>query len=412
MKEYTLADKVYWVGAVDFNLRSFHHYSTSPKGSTYNAYFINDEKKTLIDTVSCEYFDELNYQLSKHLDTPKLDYIICQHLERDHSGTLAEVVKKYNPDVIFCSKLGLQSMKGQFDTTGWNIQVVADGETISLGKKTVTFYETRMLHWPDSMVSYLNEDKILFSNDIFGQNIASSSRFIDSVDRSIVYHESKHYYANIILPYGNLVLKALEKLSALDIEIVAPDHGLIFRTKEDIAFICQAYKEFAEQNFKKSALIAYDSIWGATSKMAHIIGESLFEEGIPYVLVDVQKNHVAEIANHLMDCSIIILGSATRNNNYMSAMASVVNHIKGLSPKNRYGASFGSYGWSGEAPKLLSQELESMGCTILADPLKVQYGLKENQIQECKDFAKKIVKAINEINEVRSQVDFITNIYK
>lgn len=399
MNEYTLANGVYWVGAVDFNLRSFHHYSTSPRGTTYNAFFVDDEKKTLIDTVSHEYLDALCYQLSKYLETPKLDYLICQHMERDHAGSLPEIVERFKPEVIYCSKLGLQSMKGQFDTTGWNIQVVADGETISLGKKTVTFFETRMLHWPDSMVSYLNEDKILFTNDIFGQNIACSSRYIDSIPRAIVYEELKYYYGNIVLPQSKLALNALGKIKALNvpIDIIAPDHGLMFRTQEDIDFLFDSYTEFAQQTFKKSVLIAYDSMWAATEKMAHIITDTLIEAGIPTKALDVQKNHVADIMGAFMDSSILLLGSATRNNLPMTAIAGLINHVKGLAPKNRYGAAFGSYGWSGEAPKMLTEELKNMKFEVLAEPLRVQYGVNAEQAETCKAFAKQIAEEIHKL---------------
>ncbi len=404
MKEFKLAKDVYWVGAVDFNIRSFHHYSTSPRGTTYNAYYIDADKKTLIDTVSHDYFDTLLFQLSKHVEEVKIDYMVCLHLERDHAGSLVEIVEKYKPETIFCSKLGLMSLKGQFNTEGWNIQVVADGETIDLGNKKLTFFETRMLHWPDSMVAYLHEDNILFTNDIFGQNIACTSRCADTADdigKSILYEEMKNYYGNIILPQSNLVLKALEKIKALNvpIDMLAPDHGLIFRTKEDVQFAFESYEEFATQKFKKLATIAYDSMWGATEKMAHIIGDTLLEEGIPYKVLDVQKNHVADIMNAFMDGSILLLGSSTRNNNPMSNMMALISHIKGLAPKNRYGASFGSYGWSGEAPKMLTKELEDMNFEILAEPLRVQYGLSKEHVEQCKAFAKEIATKIKAIKE-------------
>ncbi len=406
MKKTMLAKDVYWVGAIDFNLRSFHHYSTSPKGSTYNAYFVDDEKKCLIDTVSHEYYETLVAHLDEHLENQKLDYIICQHFERDHSGTLPQIMERYKPDVLYCSKLGLLSLKGQFDTEGWNIQAVADGETISLGKKKVTFYETRMLHWPDSMITHLQGSEgcdhcnILFTNDIFGQNIACAERFIDNYDRGVLYSELKRYYANIILPYSAIVLKALEKVVTTigEVDMLAPDHGLIFRTKEDIDFVYKAYTEFATQSFKKSAVIAYDSMWYATERMAQIIGEVLYEEDIPYVLVDVQKNHVAEIMTYLMDASIILLGSSTRNNLPMTSMAALVNHLMGLAPKNRYGAAFGSYGWSGEAPKLLTESLEKMKVEILSEPLRIQYGVNKEQEAECRKFAKELADKINAIS--------------
>ncbi len=402
MKEHMLAPDIHWVGAVDFNLRSFHHYSESHRGTTYNAYFIDDEKKVLLDTVSEEFADELLYRLSKHIELEKLDYMICHHMEKDHAGSLPIIVEKCKPEVIYCSKLGMQSMKGQFDTTGWNIQVVADGETINIGKRNLTFFETRMLHWPDSMVSYCPEDKILFSNDIFGQNIASSDRFVDQVDRTVLYQEMKFYYANIVLPYSGQAVKALERLLGLNvpIDMIAPDHGLIFRTQDDIAYLIECYKEFAAQEFKRSALILHDSMWGATAKMAHIIADTLQEEaGIPYKILDIQRNHPAEIMDALMDASIILIGASTRNNMPMVGTVYTMAHMKGLRPLNKVGAAFGSYGWSGEAPRQVSESLADIGVHVLTEPLRVQYGLNQEQIIDCKNFAKSVIAGLEEFEK-------------
>ncbi len=397
MEKHILKDGVYWVGAIDFNLRSFHHYSEAQRGTTYNAFFIDDEKKVLVDTVSEEFTQEFIQRLSEYIEPEKIDYIICHHLERDHSGALARMVELCKPEIIYCSKLGLTSMKGQFDTTGWNIQVVKDGETINIGKRNITFYETRMLHWPDSMCSYIHEDKILFTHDAFGQNIATSLRFAECVDRNVLYEELKYYYANIVLPFSSQVLKTLDKLASLnlDIDIMAPDHGLMYRRKEDIEFVLQCYDEFAKQPFKKSAVILHDSMWGATEKMASIIGETLFEEGIPYTVMDIQKNHPADIMNALMDASILLVGAATRNNLPMTGMMATLTHIKGLRPLNKCGAAFGSYGWSGEAPEILTKWLEEMNIKIISEPLRIQYGLNPQQIIECQEFAKKIAASID-----------------
>ncbi len=399
MEKHKLKDDVYWIGAIDFNLRSFHHYSEAQRGTTYNAFFIDDEKKVLVDTVAEEFTHELIQRLSSHIEPEKIDYIICHHLVRDHAGALARMVELCKPEIIFCSKMGLISMKGQFDTTGWNIQVLKDGETLNIGKRNLTFYETRMLHWPDSMCSYIHEDKILFTHDAFGQNIATSNRYAGCVDRNVLFEELQYYYANIVLPFSSQVLKTLEKIKSLNIEIdiMAPDHGLMYNRKEDIDFVFKCYEDFAKQAFVKSAVILHDSMWGATEKMAAIIGETLYEEGICYTILDIQKNHPADIMNALMNASILLIGAATRNNLPMTGMMATLTHIKGLRPLNKVGAAFGSYGWSGEAPEILTKWLEEMNIKVIAEPLRIQYGLSPEQIEECKQFAKKIVSAVNEI---------------
>ncbi len=396
MEATLLKDGVYWIGAVDYNLRNFHHYSRSPLGSTYNAYFIQDEKNVLVDTVSKEYSNELFRRLSSVMEPCKIDYIICNHLERDHAGCLEEMVRKCMPEKIFCSQIGEKFMRAQFDTTDWPIQVVKDGETLNIGKRTITFLETRMLHWPDSMVSYINEDKILFSNDIFGQNLGTSYRFVDEHANYCFLQSAKDYYNNIVLPYSPLVLKLLDRIEKLGLEfdIVAPDHGLIFRRAEDIACIVNLYKELATQEFKNKAVIVYETLWHASAKMAHDIGEGLNSVGVPFTIIDIQENHYSSVMNALADASALILGSSTRNNAPLTNMVGLVSHIKGLKPINLVGASFGSYGWSGEAPKMLSEELTKMGVEVVADPVRAFFGPNEEDSKACFELGVKVGEAL------------------
>ncbi len=338
MKPVLLKDDIYWVGAVDYNLRNFHRYSRSPQGSTYNAYIVKDQKNVLFDTVDEEYCDELLKRISEIMDPAEIDYIVCNHMEKDHAGSIERIVEVCRPEKIFCSAMGEKSMKAQFNTEGWPIQVVKDGERLNIGKRNITFLETRMLHWPDSMVSYLEEDKVLFSNDAFGQNVATSSRFVDEYDRTLLSHAMKDYYYNIILPYSPLV--------------IAPDHGLIFRTQDDIKFLFDTYVEMATQPYKLRAVIAFESLWGATKKMAYAVGDGLQSVGVPFTIIDAQENHCSMVMNELADSSALILGSSTRNNMPLVNMLGVIANVKGLKPKNLVGAAFGSYGWSGESPMM------------------------------------------------------------
>ncbi len=398
MEPILLKDDIYWVGAVDFNLRNFHRYSRSPQGSTYNAYLVKDEKNVLFDTVDEHYCDELIKRISEIMDPTEIDYIVCNHMEKDHAGSIERIVEICKPEKIFCSVMGEKSLKAQFNTEGWPIQVVKDGERLNIGKRNITFLETRMLHWPDSMVSYLEEDKVLFSNDAFGQNVATSCRYVDEYDRHLLLQAMKDYYYNIILPYSPLVLKAVEKINKLGLEfdMIAPDHGLIYRTKDDIKFLFETYAEMATQPYKLRAVIAFESLWGATKKMAYAVGDGLASVGVPYTIIDAQENHCSMVMNELADSSALILGSSTRNNMPLVNLLGVINNVKGLKPKNLVGAAFGSYGWSGESPKVINDELAAMGVEIVAEPVKAYFGPNEAELTACFELGKKVGLALKE----------------
>lgn len=398
MQPVLLKNDIYWVGAVDYNLRNFHRYSRSPMGSTYNAYLVKDEKNVLFDTVDEEYSDELLKRISELMDPSEIDYIVLNHMEKDHAGSIEHIVEVCKPEKIFCSVMGEKSLKSQFNTEGWPIHVVKDGERLNIGKRNITFLETRMLHWPDSMVSYLEEDKILISNDAFGQNVATSRRFADEYERPLLLQAMKDYYYNIILPYSSLVLKTLERVKKLGIEIdiIAPDHGLIFRTKEDIEFLLNTYVEMATQPYKLNAVIAYESLWGASKKMAYAIGDGLQSVGVPFTIIDAQENHCSTVMNALADASALILGSSTRNNMPLVNMIGLMAHVKGLKPKNLVGAAFGSYGWSGESPKAINDELVSMGVEVVAEPVRAYFGPSEADLKACFELGQKVGNALKE----------------
>ena len=362
MQHVEMKKNIFWVGTADFDNRSFHGYSESPEGTTYNAYLVKDEKNVLFDTVSASFADSMLARLSALLPPEKVDYIVCHHLEADHAGSLARMVECCKPEKIFCSQLGLKSMQGHFDTSNWPVQTVKNGESISIGSRSVQFFETRMLHWPDSMVSWLASDKLLFSNDAFGQNIATTARFTDEdeVKETELLHRIREYYYNIVLPYSSQVLTALNALGGLDIETIAPDHGLIFRRKKDCAFILDTYRRLAEQKPQKRALILYDTMWRSTEKMAYTVAEGLAEAGVPARIMSLKSNHHSAIMTELSCCGAVLAGSPTHNNGILPLVAAMLTYMKGLRPLNRIGGAFGSFGWSGESPKILHEWLESM----------------------------------------------------
>lgn len=301
MKPVELAKDIFWIGAVDYNKRNFHGYSRSPRGTTYNSYLVRDEKNVVFDTVDNDYAGTMFCRLAKLMPLDKVDYIVVNHTEKDHAGALCQLVERCKPEKIITSTIGKRFMEAQFDTTGWPIEVVKTGDVINIGKRNIHFVETRMLHWPDSMVSYIPEDKLLISNDAFGQNIASSERFSDQYDRCVLEKAIKEYYYNIVLPFSPQVLKTLELVAALklDIEMIAPDHGLIWRGKDDCKYILDTYRALAEQKPKQRAVIVYDSMWGSTGIMASAIASGLEDEGVPVRIIDIQKNHHSDVMTEL-----------------------------------------------------------------------------------------------------------------
>lgn len=398
MNTVQLKPGVFWVGAVDFNMRNFHHYSRSPLGTTYNAYLVRDEKTVLFDTVSHKFGDELIRRIEAICPLEEIDYIVANHLEKDHSAVLPRMIQLCRPEKVFCSVMGQKSMSAMFDVSGWPVQVVRDGERLNIGRRNITFLETRMLHWPDSMVSFIEEDKILISQDAFGQNIASSRRYADEFDRPLILQAMKDYYNNIILPYSPLVLKTLERLVSLNlgIEMIAPDHGLIFRQPDDIKFVLQSYHDFAAQKPGLEAVIAYDTMWSATEKMAEAVAEGLGDAGVPYVLLNLQDNHPSMVLNALADCGALILGSATRNNQPMMNMSALLTNLRGLKPRNKVGGSFGAYGWSGEAPKMLYDELKAMEVQLVGEPVRALFSPGPDDLAKCRELGKQIAQALKE----------------
>ena len=373
---------VYWVGAIDWNIRDFHGYSTY-KGTTYNAYLILDEKITLVDTVKYPFREELLNNIRQLIDPKKIDYLIVNHVEMDHAGSIQEVVRECQPEKIFCSPMGQKNMLAYNFPADYPYEVVKTGQTISLGKKTVQFLETRMLHWPDSMFSYLPQDKLLISSDAFGEHWATSERFDDQVDMAELMGHAAKYYANILLLYSPLVQKLLadvEKMG-LEIDMIAPDHGLIWRGSPQA--IIQAYDRWSRQETAQKAVVIYDTMWHSTEKMAHAIVEGLVREDISTKLMNLKVCHRSEIMTEVLDAKAIICGSSTLNNNMLPTMADLLTYMKGLKPVHRIAAAFGSYGWSGEAVGHINTYFEEMKLTLAHPGLKVLYGPSPADLEQC-----------------------------
>ncbi len=394
MKPIEIAKDIFWLGVVDWNVRDFHGYSTY-RGSTYNSFLILDEKITLIDAVKKEFTDALIDSISTIVDPKKIDYVVSNHTEMDHSGGLPRVMHRIGEDKpIYCSEMGQKNLSKHFPQK-WNFQPVKNGGELSIGKRTLSFLETRMVHWPDSMFTYLKEEKILFSSDGFGQHYAGPERFDDEIGDEILSH-AKKYFANILLLYAPLILKLIAKITEMGLEInmICPDHGVMWR--QDPAKIINAYKEWSEQRPKRKAVIVYDTMWHSTEKMAETIAETLSQEGVYAIPMKLRASHRSDVITEILDAGAVIVGSPTLNNGLFPTVADFLTYMKGLKPLNKVAAAFGSFGWSGEAVKLINQELEAMKYQIVDPGVRIQYVPDEASLEPCRELARKIAEALPE----------------
>lgn len=377
-----VTEKVYWVGAVDWNVRDFHGYATN-RGTTYNAYLVMAERITLIDTVKAPFKEEMMSRIASVIDPSRIDLIISNHSEMDHSGSLPAVAEAVKPDKIFASAMGRKAIEEHFHMNG-NVMEVPDGGDIDLGGMKITCFETRMLHWPDSMVSYLHGEKLLFSQDAFGMHLATGELFDGEIPRWLLEHEAAKYYANILMPFSHLVSKALERIAGLGVEIniVAPDHGPIWR--ENVEWILGLYGTWAKRKPKNKAVVFYDTMWGSTDLMARAIADGLREGGTDVKVLKLGSAHRSDIATELLDAGAVVVGSPTLNNHMFPTVADALIYIKGLKPKSLIGTAFGSYGWSGESVKQIEEMLGDMKVELVGEGLKVRYVPAEEDMRGCR----------------------------
>lgn len=354
---------IYWVGALDWNERLFHGYTTE-RGITYNAYLIMDEKITLIDTVKEKFSADLLQRIAQVIDPAKIDYVISNHVEMDHSGALPAVAKAMPNATFICSTKAAEEFAHHFQDAAIEFKTVKTGEALNIGKRTLTFVETPMVHWPDNIVTYDEYDKVLFSNDAFGQHFASSQRFDVDNDLCEVMKQARKYYANIVQPYGMQAAKALEVVKGLSLEMIAPSHGIIWT--EHIRDIIDAYAQWTSYRKVKKAAIIYDSMWGSTEKMAKAICGGFIAAGVDARYFDIKATHESDIVAYTLDARYIAVGSPTLNMKMMPNIAMFLTYQNGLSPRNadRIGFAFGSYGWAPAGPNAVQKELESAGYAL------------------------------------------------
>jgi len=392
MDPVQIAPGVYNVGVRDWNVRDFHGYSTD-LGTTYNAFLVLDDKIALVDSVKKEFADQLIANIAGIVDPRRIDVVISNHTELDHSGSLARIMHRVGEDKpLYCSKMGAKNLARHFPQK-WNYRAVGSGEELKLGKRTLAFLETRMIHWPDSMFSYLKEDGILFSSDGFGQHYAGPESFDDEIGDRIMVH-AKKYFANILLLYATHIEKLIRQVAELklDLRMICPDHGVIWR--KDPGKIVQAYLDWCRQEPDKKAVVIYDTMWHSTEKMAEAINAGIMAEGVPSKPMNLRAWHRSEVMTEVFDAKAVVVGSPTLNNGLFPTVADFICYMKGLKPKNKIGAAFGSYGWSGEAVKLIENELTDMKIELAQPGLRTQFVPEKPVLDACHEFGRKIGQAV------------------
>ena len=386
-------DKVMWVGKTDWELKKFHGDEfTTEKGSSYNSYLVRDEKNVLIDTVWLPYDREFVKNLKKEIDLDKIDYIIIQHGEVDHSGALMELMREIPNTPIYCTANGIKSLKGQYHMD-WNFVPVKTGDKLNIGENTLTFIEAPMLHWPDTMFTYMDNEQILFSNDGFGQHLASEHLYADEVDNADLFNQALTYYANILAPFGFMVKNKINEIlnMNLPIKMICPSHGLIWR--ENPTQIIEKYLEWANNYQENQITIIYDTMWNSTRKMAEAIAKGIEKKDnkITIKLMNSAKDDKTDILTEVFKSKAILVGSPTVNNGYLYSVAGILEMIKGMKLKGKKAAAFGSYGWSGEAVKLITEELRKAGFEILNDGIKVEWTPDEEETSKCIEFGENLM---------------------
>ncbi len=377
-----LADGISWVGHVDWTVRDFHGYNTD-QGSTYNAYLVQDEQTALVDSVKAPYVGELLAHIAALAPLESVRYVVCNHAEPDHAGGLPATLAACPNAEVVCNAKCKDALSRHFDTSTWRFKVVNEGETLPLGRRTLQFFNTPMVHWPESMVTFVPDDGILFSMDAFGQHFATSERFDDELPLPAVLDAAKTYYANIVMPFGKPVAAALKKLGALPVKMVAPSHGVIWRSHFDA--ILSAYQGWMECRPAKKVVVFFCSMWGSTRRMASAIAEGAASvPGVSVKFIDVTATPDSATVTELLDCAALAAGSATLNQGMMPAIARTLTYAKGLRPAGKKGFAFGSFGWAEKGATAVDAVLGEMGVEKTQPPLTVRFAPDAAVLDACR----------------------------
>lgn len=391
-----LKNKIYWVGAVDYNIRDFHGYTT-PHGTSYNAYLIVDDKVALIDTVKKGFGPDLLAHISEIVPPQRIDYLIVNHVEPDHSGSVPDVLRAAPNAKIFCTQKGKEGLIKHYGPIDREFTILKTGDTLSLGRRTLEFITAPMVHWPDSMFTYCVQDRVLLPNDAFGQHLASPARFADEVGEEFCMEEAAKYYANILMPLGNIISKKIEEMCKMGVgvDIIGPSHGAIWR--RDTGRIINAYMDWTVFKARPKVVIAYDTMWDSTDKLARKLTEYIAAEGVEVKLYNIRKSDGSAIVRDILDAKVLLVGSPTLNADMFWTVGGFLTYLRGLRPKNKKIGIFGSYGWAEGASRAIRREAETMGLEVIEPPFEAQYVPTEEELSKLKDYAKVVVQAAKAI---------------
>ena len=399
MKAVEIRNGIYWVGAIDWAVRDFHGYVT-PNGTTYNNYLLMDDEITLVDTVKYDFAEITIKNIRSVVDPSKIVNVVINHIENDHVTSIDKIMKLAPQAKIFITEKGRKGLSRFFDTSGWNMTIVKTGDTLKIGRRTLLFLETPMLHWPDSMMTYVQEDKVLFSQDAFGQHIASAVRFDDEFvtceSMSFLEDAIVDYYANILMPFGQLIKRKLDEVAklGLKIDIIAPDHGVIWRSNP--GKVVQAYQDMAGGRSNLSVSIIYDTMWHSTEHMSLPLMQGVKDEGVECKVVKLRATPMSVAIKEFWKSRGCLIGTPTLNNIMYPTVAEFLTHLRGLRPKNRIVAAFGSYGWGGGAVKEAYQEFRRMGLEVVEPGLQILYRPSLEDEQQCYDYGREFAKKVRE----------------
>jgi flavorubredoxin len=399
VKAVEIKPDIYWVGAIDWGVRDFHGYVTT-NGTTYNNYLILDEKVTLVDTVKNDYSETMLDNIKSIIDPGKIKNVVINHIEPDHGGCIDKIMELIPDAVLYMTDKGKKGLDRHFDTSKWDIHLVKTGDTLKTGKKTLVFLETPMLHWPDSMMTYIKEDKLLLSQDAFGQHYATAGRFDDEFMTCISSNELEgavlDYYANILMPFGNLIKNKIAEIQKLgfEIDMIAPDHGVIWRS--DPMKVINMYLDMANGKAEERVVIIYDTMWKSTAQMTQPLTQGIKDEGLDVKVIKLRATPMSVAIKEFWKSRGCLLGTPTLNNIMFPSVAEFMTHLRGLRPKNRIVGAFGSYGWGGGAVKEAYAEFERMKLELFKPGVEVNYRPSLDDIDRCYAFGKEFAKKVKE----------------
>jgi anaerobic nitric oxide reductase flavorubredoxin len=396
MRSIQVSDSIHWVGAIDWNLRDFHGYET-PRGTTYNAYIVQGSEKTaLVDTVKLPFVDELLARVRTVIDPAEVDLIVVNHVEPDHNGGLRLVMDAMPNARVVASRSGVAGVAEYHD--GLEVEAVGADDVIDLGGRTLRFLPMPMVHWPDSMFSYCAEDRVLMPNDAFGAHMASSERFADEVGLDLAVEELIVYYANILMPLGKQVAKAVEKVVATgwEIETIAPSHGVIWRG-ESLATLLDLYGRLTAGETREKITVAFSTMWGSTDILARAVVDGIAAEGVEVDLFDLASTPIAHVTRHVLDSRALLLGSPTLHHGMLYRVGGYLQYLSGLKPAGKLGGAFGSYGWSSGATKQISKRLEDMGFELPFEHFTQKYRPTDDDVAAAREWGARFASAVKEM---------------